>query len=228
MRPASTLPAISMGTMGVPPDRMLDGSTRAGARVVASALACATFVSSVVLGGPALAAGHTTSASNFLVPASARVHGTSAAPTGTTTKTPASSTGAGAVPPTARTGAAAPPSARTGTAAPGGIPTPGSATPTTTPTTATAVPGRPTAIAPTSRSPGGRGRARSGGKLSRGALIGAALAGLLVLLCAVWAAIRWLAVEPRWARSLGYSLEEAGFRASATWAELLDWARLGR
>jgi hypothetical protein len=54
------------------------------------------------------------------------------------------------------------------------------------------------------------------------------LAGLLLLLCAIWAAVRWLAIEPRWARTLRYSLEEAGFRASATCSELLDWARLGR
>jgi hypothetical protein len=54
------------------------------------------------------------------------------------------------------------------------------------------------------------------------------LAGLLVLLCAIWAIVRWLAIEPRWTRSLTHSLEEAGFRTSATWAELLDWARLGR
>jgi hypothetical protein len=69
---------------------------------------------------------------------------------------------------------------------------------------------------------------RSSTKLSRGAIVAAVLAGLLVLLVAVWALVRWLAIEPAWARSLSYSLEEAGFRASATWAELLDWARLGR
>lgn len=73
-----------------------------------------------------------------------------------------------------------------------------------------------------------RAHRHSSGKLSTAALIGAVLAGLLVLLCAIWALVRWLAVEPRWTRSLGYSLEEASFRASATWAELLDWARIGR
>jgi hypothetical protein len=65
-------------------------------------------------------------------------------------------------------------------------------------------------------------------KISTAALLGAALAALLVLLSAIWAATRWLAVEPRWTSSLAYSLEEASYRASATWAEFLDWARIGR
>jgi hypothetical protein len=58
--------------------------------------------------------------------------------------------------------------------------------------------------------------------------VGAALAALLLALCAAWALMRWLAIEPRWTRSLAYSLEEASFRASATWAEFLDWSRIGR
>jgi len=56
----------------------------------------------------------------------------------------------------------------------------------------------------------------------------AAAAALMVLCCAVWAIARALGREPRWTLSLRHSVEEAGYRASATWAELGDWVRLGR
>ena len=36
------------------------------------------------------------------------------------------------------------------------------------------------------------------------------------------------AYEPRWVLSMRHSMDEAGMRASATFAELKDWARLGR
>jgi hypothetical protein len=49
-----------------------------------------------------------------------------------------------------------------------------------------------------------------------------------VLLCLAWAIARAQAYEPHWARSLRHSLAEGGFRASATWAEFSDWARLGK
>jgi hypothetical protein len=64
--------------------------------------------------------------------------------------------------------------------------------------------------------------------LSAGALALAILGALLVLGCIVWALGRWLALEPRWAISLTHSLREAFYRASETWAEFGDWARLGR
>jgi hypothetical protein len=55
-----------------------------------------------------------------------------------------------------------------------------------------------------------------------------AIAGaLLVLVCLAWAVTRWLALEPRWSTSLMHSLREATYRASATWAEFSDWARIG-
>jgi hypothetical protein len=56
----------------------------------------------------------------------------------------------------------------------------------------------------------------------------AALAALLALVCAVWGFARWRAFEPHWTLSLRHVLDEAGFRASATWAEFADWAKLGR
>jgi hypothetical protein len=56
----------------------------------------------------------------------------------------------------------------------------------------------------------------------------AALGAVLVLVCAAWAATRLLVLEPHWTLSLRHAAAEAGVRLSATWAELGDWARLGR
>ena len=60
------------------------------------------------------------------------------------------------------------------------------------------------------------------------AVVLAVLGGVLVALCLAWALARAYAWEPRWALALRHSIAEAGFRASATWRELGDWARLGR
>ncbi len=65
-------------------------------------------------------------------------------------------------------------------------------------------------------------------KPSDAAIALAALGALLLLGCILWGGARLLAYEPRWTLSLRHSLAEAGFRSSATWAELSDWARLGR
>jgi hypothetical protein len=56
----------------------------------------------------------------------------------------------------------------------------------------------------------------------------AAVAAIVALSCIVWALARMLTFEPRWTLSLRHAMAEAGFRASATWAEFSDWARLGR
>jgi hypothetical protein len=88
--------------------------------------------------------------------------------------------------------------------------------------TSTSVPGQAALPVRPARS------ARSGhGHLTAGAIVIAALAGLLVLACAAWALARRRAYEPRWWLSLRHALAEAGFRASATWAEFTDWLRLG-
>ena len=63
--------------------------------------------------------------------------------------------------------------------------------------------------------------------VSDGAILAAALAALIALACLVWAVFRFGAFEPHWLLSLRHSLAEAGFRASATWAEFTDWIRLG-
>lgn len=56
----------------------------------------------------------------------------------------------------------------------------------------------------------------------------AAIAAIVLLATAAWALARSQAYEPHWWLSLRYAMAEAGYRASATWAEFLDWARLGR
>ncbi len=64
--------------------------------------------------------------------------------------------------------------------------------------------------------------------LSHAALAAVALAALVVIVCVAWGVARMLAYEPRWTLSLRHAVAEAGFRASATWDEFSDWARLGR
>jgi hypothetical protein len=54
------------------------------------------------------------------------------------------------------------------------------------------------------------------------------LAALVALACVTWGVARMLDFEPHWTLSLRHAMAEAGFRASATWAELGDWMRLGR
>ncbi|MGO9490124.1 MAG: hypothetical protein ACLQBB_14005 [Solirubrobacteraceae bacterium] len=71
-----------------------------------------------------------------------------------------------------------------------------------------------------------RATAGSGG-LSALAILAAVVGGLILLACLVWAIFRMRAYEPSWLLALRHSLAEAGFRASATWAEFTDWVRLG-
>jgi len=64
--------------------------------------------------------------------------------------------------------------------------------------------------------------------LSTAGLALVALAAVVVLVCVAWGLSRMLTFEPRWTLSLRHAMAEASFRASATWAEFSDWARLGR
>lgn len=59
-------------------------------------------------------------------------------------------------------------------------------------------------------------------------LLLALLGGLVALGVAAWALARWWAFEPRWLLGTRHACTEAGYRASATWAEFSDWVRLGR
>jgi hypothetical protein len=56
----------------------------------------------------------------------------------------------------------------------------------------------------------------------------AAVGALVVLACLAWGVARMSAYEPHWTLSVRHAMAEASFRASATWAEFSDWARLGR
>ncbi len=108
------------------------------------------------------------------------------------------------------------------------------AAPTTTyapqssaPGTSTATPAAPAGAVRTSATATSKRTAHSS-KLSTAALALAILGALLVLICLAWALARARAYDPHWARSLRHSLAEGGFRASATWAEFSDWARIGK
>jgi len=172
----------------------------------------------------------------FPVPASTRAQPTTgAARPGTTT--PAGVAAAGGT-------AGTPPSSGTGTGTttyvPSGGTTPApSAVPNGTASTIPTVSSAPTvgagSLAPGHASPGqpalpsgGRTAARPSKKhLSAAAIAIAAIAALLALGCAVWGLARRRAFEPHWWLSLRHAMAEAGFRASATWAEFTDWVRLG-
>ena len=67
-----------------------------------------------------------------------------------------------------------------------------------------------------------------GGGLPAAAVVLIVLAGLLLAACAVWGFAQARAWEPKWSLALRHAIAEAGFRASATWREFEDWARLGR
>ena len=51
---------------------------------------------------------------------------------------------------------------------------------------------------------------------------------LVVALLLAWGIARWWAWEPRWLVRWRHAMGEAGWRASAAWAEFTDWLRLGR
>jgi hypothetical protein len=51
---------------------------------------------------------------------------------------------------------------------------------------------------------------------------------LLALALILWGLARWWAWEPDWLVRWRHATGEAGWRASAAWAEFTDWLRLGR
>jgi cobalamin biosynthesis Mg chelatase CobN len=54
------------------------------------------------------------------------------------------------------------------------------------------------------------------------------LGALLLLGALAWVATSWWAWEPAWLVRARHSGSEAGWRASAAWAEFTDWVRLGK
>jgi len=113
--------------------------------------------------------------------------------------------------------------------APGSAPSAGATT--APPAAGTATPGASTPApsgAPLAQGARRSTKARDGGThISALAIVLAALGAALVLACAAWALARRRALEPHWWLSLRHAVAEAEYRASSTWAELTDWARLG-
>jgi hypothetical protein len=184
----------------------------------------------VLAGLCVLAALATPAGADALAP-SAKTPDAKAAPT--STGAAAAATGAGGTAAPNATGSAPAPATSSAPAAA----TTGTSTPSTTPSTSVPATSTPATSTPASTpapvtpgTAGARTRSRShgSGKLSTPAIALAGLAGLLALACLAWALARLLAFEPHWVKSLRHALAEGGFRASATWAEFLDWARLGR
>jgi hypothetical protein len=185
------------------------------ARAFAAAFALLALASAITWGGPSVArAAQPASTSALSAPASAKAQapsttaGTATASTPTTTYAPSG-----------------------GASVPGSSPAAGASTATIPPaasTPATSTPVTPSAIAAAPKS-AAQGKAGTGDRpLSTGAIVIAVLAALLVLACAAWALARSSAFEPHWLLLLRHAMAEAGFRASATWSEFADWARLGR
>ena len=183
----------------------------------ASIAAAVCALAALLPAGVSAAGVRTDKALGITIPASARVHATTTSvPPSTTSTLATTSTSAptGAVQP----GTVAPP-----TTTPAGAATPTASTATSaapTTTTPASTSSSTTVIVAHKPKPSAKG-------LSAGALALAILGALLVLGCIVWALGRWLALEPRWTISLTHSLREAAYRASETWAEFSDWARLG-
>ncbi len=226
---------VSMTTaMTLRADRIICRARGRSCAAVACALA-ALALTSPPWAGAAGATGQTTTDKKLgiPIPASARVKGTSASPTASapasttpTTSIPTATTPA--TPATTPTTTLPAGGAQPGTVAPA---PPAPTTPATTAPPGASVPRTTTPATPLAGSTTAVGIARkttpSHTRLSAGALALAALGALLALGCLVWALGRWLALEPRWTTSFVHSLREATYRASATWAEFSDWARLG-
>jgi len=125
---------------------------------------------------------------------------------------------AGATTGTTGTGATTGAGATTGTGATTQPPATTTVAPNATTTAATPAP----APAATQTAP----KSTPSHKGARLALI--VVAALLVMLIALWAFARWWAWEPDWLARWRHATAEAGWRASAAWAEFTDWLRLGR
>jgi cobalamin biosynthesis Mg chelatase CobN len=156
----------------------------------------------------------------FPIPASARVHPTVTSTSGATTNTPGTTTTTPAisVPTTTALPTATAPATSGGVTSTSSTPVPGA---TTVPGTATPAQSTLTVHA-VKRTPAKHSES------STPAIAAAGVAAVLLLACIGWALARRRAFEPHWLLSLRHAMAEAGFRASATWAEFADWARLGR
>jgi hypothetical protein len=59
-------------------------------------------------------------------------------------------------------------------------------------------------------------------------LLLAVLGAFALVLASIAGMIRWWAWEPLWIARSRHAVAEAGWRASAVWAEFVDWVRFGR
>jgi cobalamin biosynthesis Mg chelatase CobN len=97
------------------------------------------------------------------------------------------------------------------------------------PATTTIAPNAPQTAATPAPAPAATQAAAQSESSHRGARLALlVLAALVVILLALWAAARWWAWEPHWLVRWRHATAEAGWRASAAWAEFTDWLRLGR
>ena len=113
--------------------------------------------------------------------------------------------------------------ATTGTGAATQPPATTTIAPNATTTAATPAPAPAPAVTP---APAPAAQSTASHKGARLALI--VVGALLVMLLALWAFARWWAWEPHWLARWRHATAEAGWRASAAWAEFTDWLRLGR
>ncbi|HEX6696102.1 MAG TPA: hypothetical protein VF080_04885 [Solirubrobacteraceae bacterium] len=124
---------------------------------------------------------------------------------------------------TATTGTGTTPTGATGTGAATQPPATTTVAPNATTTAAAPVPAPATT---TASAPAPATQSTASHKGARLALI--VVGALLVMLLALWAFARWWAWEPHWLARWRHATAEAGWRASAAWAEFTDWLRLGR
>jgi cobalamin biosynthesis Mg chelatase CobN len=140
----------------------------------------------------------------------------------------AASTAAAAA--TGTTGTGSTGAGSTGTGA--GTTAPGATTATQPPATTTIAPNATTTAATPAPVPAPAAATQTAAQSTsshKGARLALIVFGaLLVMLLALWAFARWWAWEPHWLARWRHATAEAGWRASAAWAEFTDWLRLGR
>lgn len=143
--------------------------------------------------------------------------GTAGGATPPATAEPPTATGPGATAP-----AAPPPPPDTPTSA-----EPGATAPAVPPTTTPAPPGDQSAAG--EPAPADERAAADSGRDLRPLVIALVVAGALLLVgLAVWG-LAWLrGWDPAWMARMRHAWGEAGYRTTNTWAELVDWLRLGR
>jgi cobalamin biosynthesis Mg chelatase CobN len=135
-----------------------------------------------------------------------------------------STSAAGATTGTGTTGTGA-----TGTGATTQPPATTTVAPDATPTAATTAPAPAPAPAPAATPAAAAQTTPQSTSSHKGARLALIVVGaLLVMLLALWAFARWWAWEPHWLARWRHATAEAGWRASAAWAEFTDWLRLGR